>query len=84
VKPASLLATSPGVSTVIDGVCGTGYDVLRGVVHTDGFHATPAVFRLSPGSIEVPRGTPLAEMFPIPRELIDAEIACTTGGVRFR
>jgi hypothetical protein len=58
--------------------------VLRGVVHTDGFHATPAVFQLAPGSIEVPRGTPLAEMFPIPRELIDAEIACTTGGVRFR
>ena len=85
VKPASLLGTSPGVSTLLDGVCGVGYDVLRGVVHTDGFHATPAVFQLVPGtSIEVPRGTPLAELFPIPRELIDAEIACTTGGVRFQ
>jgi hypothetical protein len=84
-KPASLLDTSPGVSTLLDGVCGVGYDVLRGVVHTDGFHATPAVFQLVPGgSIEVPRGTPLAEMFPIPRDLIDAEIDCTTGGVRFR
>jgi hypothetical protein len=84
VKPASLLDTSPGVSTLIDGVCGVGYDVLRGVVHTDGFHATPAVFQLEPGSsIEVPRGTPLAEMFPISRDLIDAEIACTTGGLRF-
>lgn len=85
VKPASLLATSPGVSTVIDGVCGAGYDVLRGVVHTDGFHATPAVFQLRPGStVDVPRGTPLAEMFPIPRDLIDANIVCTTGGIRFR
>jgi hypothetical protein len=85
VKPASLLGTSPGVSTLLDGVCGVGYDVLRGVVHTDGFHATPAVFQLVLGtSIAVPRGTPLVEMFPIPRELIDAEIACTTGGVRFR
>jgi hypothetical protein len=85
VKPASLLETSPGVSTLLDGVCGTGYDVLRGVVGTDGFHATPAVFQLAPGrSIEVTRGTPLVEMFPIPRDLIDADVARTTGGVRFR
>jgi len=85
VKPASLLGTSQGVSTLIDGICGSGYDVLRGVVHTDGFHATPAVFQLEAGrTVEIPRGTRLAEMFAIPRELIDAEIACTTGGVRFR
>lgn len=85
VKPASLLDTSPGVSTLIDGMCGVGYDVLRGVVHTDGFHATPAVFQLEPGNaIDIQRGTPLAEMFPIPRDLIDAEITCTTGGLRFR
>jgi hypothetical protein len=84
VKPASLLATSPGVSTLLDGVCGVGYDVLRGVVHTDGFHATPAVFQLAPGSVVVPSGTPLVEMFPIPRELIRAEITCTAGGLRFR
>jgi hypothetical protein len=84
VKPASLLETSPGVSTLLDGVCGAGYDVLRGVVRTDGFHATPAVFQLAPGcSIEVARGTPLVEMFPIPRDLIDADIARTTGGVLF-
>lgn len=85
VKPASLLSTSPGVSTLIDGLRGVGYGVLRGVVHTDGFHATPAVFQLVPGSaVEVPRGTPLVEMFPIPRELINAKIACTTRGLRFQ
>ena len=84
VKPASLLETSPGVSTLLDGVCGAGYDVLRGVVRTDGFHATPAVFQVAPGrSIAVARGTPLVEMFPIPRDLIDADVARTTGGVRF-
>jgi hypothetical protein len=85
VKPASLLETSPRVSTLIDGVCGAGYDVLRGVVRTDGFHATPAVFQLASGrSIEVARGTPLVEMFPIPRDLIDADVARTAGGLRFR
>ena len=84
VKPASLLETSPGVSTLLDGVCGADYDVLRGVVRTDDFHATPAVFQLSPGrSVDVARGTPLVEMFPIPRDLIDADVALSTGGVRF-
>jgi hypothetical protein len=84
VKPASLLATSPGVSTLLDGVCGVGYDVLRGVVGTDVFHATPTVFQVAPGrSIEVARGTPLLEMFPIPGDLIDADVARTTGGLRF-
>jgi hypothetical protein len=85
VKPAALLETSPGVSTVLDGIHGAGYDVLRGVIRTDGFHATPAVFQLFAGrSIEVARGAPLLEMFPCPRELIDADIARTAGGVRWR
>jgi hypothetical protein len=35
-------------------------------------------------SVDSPRDTPLVELFPIPRELVDAEISCTTGGVRFR
>ncbi len=83
VKPAALLETSPGTSTVLDGVCGPGYDVMRGVVRSDGFHATPAVFHLwqSGSPIEVARGAPLVEMFPCPRALIDAEISRTTGGV---
>jgi hypothetical protein len=42
------------------------------------------VFQVTPGrSIAVARGTPLVEMFPIPRDLIDADVARTTGGVRF-
>jgi hypothetical protein len=81
VKPPSLVETSPGVSTIIDGV---GADVMRGVVRTDGFHATPAVFQLVAGrTIEVARGAPLVELFPCPRALIDADIARTTGGVRW-
>ena len=83
VKPAALLETSPSVSTLLDGICGPGYDVLRGVVRTDCFHATPAVFQLwHPGrSIQIPRGAPLVELFPCPRSLIDADISRTTGGV---
>jgi hypothetical protein len=81
VKPPSLVETSPGVSTVIDGI---GPDVMRGVVRTDGFHATPAVFQLVAGrTIEVARGAPIVELFPCPRALIDADIARTTGGVRW-
>jgi hypothetical protein len=82
VKPSALVRTPPGVSTVIDGVCGDGYDILRGVVRTDAFHAVPAVFQLwRPGvRITVARGAPLAHLFPSPRSLIDASFASATGG----
>ncbi|HEU4731518.1 MAG TPA: hypothetical protein VFT22_26670 [Kofleriaceae bacterium] len=82
VKPCALVRTAPGVSTVIDGVCGDGYDILRGVVRTDAFHAAPAVFQLwRPGArITVPRGAPLAQLFPSPRALCDAGFASATGG----
>ena len=82
VKPCALVRTAAGVSTVIDGVCGDGYDILRGVVRTDAFHAAPAVFQLwRPGErITVPRGAPLAHLFPSPRALIDATFTATTGG----
>lgn len=82
VKPSALIRTAPGVSTVIDGVCGDGYDILRGVVRTDAFHAAPAVFQLwRPGArITVPRGASLAHLFPSPRALIDAGFTAATGG----
>lgn len=83
VKPCALVETSPGTSTVIDGRHGLAYDVMRGVVRTDSFHAVPAVFQLwRPGaSIEVPRGAPLADLFVVPRALDDVVFAASTAGV---
>lgn len=74
VKPAALVRTPPDVATLIEGIPGPGYEVLRGVVETDAFHATPAVFALThPGRrIEVEEGAPLAELFAVPRALVAA------------
>jgi hypothetical protein len=82
VKPCALIASSAGTSTVIDGRPGAGYDVMRGVVHSDTFHAAPAVFQLwRPGeTIAVARGAVLAELFAFPRELDDTEVVATAGG----
>lgn len=74
VKPWSFVTTPAGWSCLLDGVHGAGYDVLRGVVSTDLFHATPAVFwihRLH-APIEVPRGAPLLRVLPVPRSLLAA------------
>jgi hypothetical protein len=81
-KPCVLVKTSPGASTVIEGRNGSGYDIMRGVVRTDTFHATPSVFHLwQPGRrIEVPRGEVLAELFPAPRHLLDATFELHRGG----
>jgi len=87
VKPSALLATSPGTSTVIDGDKGhPDFDVLRGVVASDAFHATPAVFHLRrPGeTFTVAAGYRLAELFPVPRRLIDAGFRFRAGGVAAR
>jgi len=79
-KPCALVATSPGVATVIDGICGDGYDVLRGVIRSDAFHAAPAVFQLwQPGrTVAIPRGAPLAELFATPAVLADATFDITS------
>ena len=43
---------------------------MRGVVWTDRFHATPAVFSLQAGRrIRVAAGAPLLELVPFPRSL---------------
>lgn len=74
VKSWSFVTTPPGWSCLLDGIHGGGYDILRGVVSTDLFHATPAVFWLHQlhTSIEVPRGTPLLRVLPVPRSLLEA------------
>lgn len=66
VKPWALCASPPGVSLLVDGIAGPGYDVLRGVIRSDRFGAAPAVFALwgSDATIEVPSGRPLTTMLP--------------------
>ena len=79
VKPWALTATPPGWSSLIEGVHGDGYDVLRGVISTDTFHATPAVFRVhrEGARINVPEDAPLLRVIPIPRSLLEGEIRVT-------
>jgi hypothetical protein len=71
VKPWAFTVTPPGWSTLVEGIPGAGYDVLRGVVATDVYHATPAVFLLHDTGrwIDVPRGTALVRAIPFPRSL---------------
>ncbi len=72
VKPAALFSTPPGWSALVEGVGGAGYDVLRGVVHTDGFHAAPAVLTFTDIGVKVsvPEGQALAEVSPVSRGLL--------------
>lgn len=76
VKPWAFSRTPPGFSSVIEGEHGLSYDVLRGVVRTDRFFATPAVFHLwRPGeTIEIEAGRRLVSVLPLPRVLMEAEI----------
>lgn len=71
VKPWAFTLTPPGWSSVLEGVRGEGWDVMRGVVWTDRFHATPAVFSMQPGRrIRVGEGAPLLDVVPVPRSLL--------------
>jgi hypothetical protein len=71
VKPWAFTATPRGWSSVIDGVRGDGWDVMRGAVWTDRFHATPAVFALQPGRrVRLAEGAPLFDVVALPRSLL--------------
>ena len=74
VKPWAFVQTPPGWSCLLEGVHGDGFDVLRGVVATDVFHATPAVFHVfwTGAPIRVGFGAPLLQVMPIPRRLLHA------------
>ncbi|MEJ8847468.1 hypothetical protein [Variovorax rhizosphaerae] len=74
VKPWAFVQTPPGWSCLLEGVHGEGFDVLRGIVATDVFHATPAVFQVyrSGEPIRVAYGAPLLHVMPIPRRLLQA------------
>jgi hypothetical protein len=75
VKPWAFTQTPPGWSSLLDGIHGDGYDVMRGVVSTDTFFATPAVFHLHRRgeAIRVPEGRPLLRVIPVPRRLLAVE-----------
>jgi hypothetical protein len=70
VKPPDLVVTPAGWCTLVEGeaIVGVG-DTLRGVVRTDVFPATPAVFALPtrPTATTLRRGTVLARLLPLPR-----------------
>jgi hypothetical protein len=74
VKPSAFLRTAPGWSCLLEGVHGDGYDVMRGVVSTDVFFATPAVFRVHRVGepIRVDAGEPILHALPIPRWMLRA------------
>jgi hypothetical protein len=74
VKPWAFVQTPPGWSCLLEGVHGDGFDVLRGVVATDIFYATPAVFHVyrMGEPIRVGFGQPLLQVMPIPRWLLQA------------
>jgi hypothetical protein len=74
VKPWAFTRTPPGCSLLVQGCAGDGYDILRGVIATDQFHATPAVFAVgrSESAISVPARTPLLRAYPLPRALLNA------------
>jgi hypothetical protein len=80
VKPWTLVQTPPGWSCLLEGVHGDGFDVLRGVIATDMFHATPAVFQVyrTGEPIRVGFGEPLLHVIPIPRRLLQAGFRLVT------
>lgn len=71
VKPWAFSVTPHGWSSVLEGVRGEGFAVMRGVVWTDRFHATPAVFSMQAGRrVRVAEGAPLLDVVPVPRSLL--------------
>jgi len=70
VKPWSFVATTRGWSSVLEGGRGEGWDVMRGIVWSDRFHATPAVFSMQPGKrVRIVEGAPLLDVVAFPRSL---------------
>jgi hypothetical protein len=74
VKPWALVETQAGWCSLLEGRQTPSWDVLRGVVATDVFHATPAVFawRTLGAWVTVPSGEPLLRVFPVPAWLLHA------------
>ncbi|MGZ3416732.1 MAG: hypothetical protein ACXVEE_02645 [Polyangiales bacterium] len=75
VKPWAFVVTPPGWSSLVEGMHGEGWDVLRGVVASDVFHAAPAVFllRRAGDRVRIREGEHLLDVLPFPRG-IDTKI----------
>jgi hypothetical protein len=72
-KPWCFAVTPPGWSVVLEGVPDPdgAFDVLRGVIRSDVFHATPAVVSIRrPGSFHIRRGQPLLRLWAMPNALL--------------
>lgn len=72
VKPWAFTRTDAGCSVLVDGYPGSGYEVLRGVIACDQFHATPAVFSVqrSDEALQIAARTPLLRVWALPRPLL--------------
>jgi hypothetical protein len=71
IRPWVFMATPPGWSTVIDGLQAPLIEGLRGVMSTDKHHSVPLVFKVQEsGRFVIPRGAPIAQLIPVPRELL--------------
>lgn len=80
VKPPALVVTPPGWSTLIEGRKSLAFDVLRGVVRTDIFHAIPSVFAIANlgTTCAVRPGDWLADLFPSPRHVLERPFVVRT------
>jgi hypothetical protein len=76
VKPWTFTRTPRGWSCLLEGVQNEAFDVMRGVVATDAFHATPAVFWMHAigERVRVAAGAPLVRVVPVPRWLVRAPV----------
>jgi hypothetical protein len=81
VKPWAFVQTPSGYSSLVEGANGDGWEVMRGVVATDVFHAAPAVFRVHRVGepVRIREGTRLLEVIPFPRSMSSPK----TRSVRF-
>jgi hypothetical protein len=74
VAPWALLKTSPGWSSIYDGVHFENAEGLRGVVRTDQLHQVTGVYRLINGPrLLIKEGSDLMRILPIPRHLLNPE-----------
>ncbi len=76
VKPWAFVRTPDGVSSLVEGISGPGHELLRGVVWTDRFHATPAVFHVTTTKpLVVRRGAPMLDVVPLRRAVLEETFA---------
>jgi hypothetical protein len=73
IVPYAFIQTPPGWSTLCDGVHYPAMDGMRGIIATDMFNHTPAVFQFrQAGDFTVKYNDPLMRLLPVPRHLLDA------------